>query len=144
MLSASADISDVKPCELKTALIYIHLDTSPADLCKERAIEGASNFIMTLSIVDIVFNGIFFFFALFAFAKTSSNSKVYTVVHCCLSNFINFMNLSIIWSITDLECLTQCTFDSFTRYVLLHYLLPPWICMNMITLKKKDQRSPIL
>lgn len=96
LLSSSADISDVKPCELKTALNYIHLDTSPADLCKDRAIEGASYFIMRLSIADIVLNGIFFFFALFAFAKTSFNSKVYTAVHCCVSNLIHFMNLSII------------------------------------------------
>ena len=87
-MGLSTEISNVKPCELKTALSYIHLETSP-DLCKNRAIAEASTSLKALSIAEIILNLISFFHALLAFVKESFQSRFKIsacVRHYCVSD----------------------------------------------------------
>ena len=86
-MGLSTDISNVKPCELKKALNYIHLETSP-DLCTNRAIAEASTYLMRLSIADIILNLIFFSLALWSSATTplQSRFKTFAIGHSLVSD----------------------------------------------------------
>ena len=90
MISLSADISRLKPCDLETALDSIYLEFTPHP-CKYNAIKEMATSILMLAIAQLLwmFIALFYFPRLSGLAPGKEIRMILAVITVIVSTFVN-------------------------------------------------------